>query len=332
MNSLPKFFSKVGSQGTVRLLRSGLAVLAFVLVFKFIKENREKQAGRDSAVARQAFHEETPEKQYGRDLAVARQAFHTHLLWNQPSPQQLDGTLKAPPECDAVLYPSGTLNLQAWVSKDPNDGKRHPAVVYLHGNWVFEPRHWDCTLPYRNAGFIVLTPMLRGENGNPGNVEMFWGEVDDVVAAGKYVASLSYVDPSKVFLAGHSVGGTLTMLTAMVPSPYVAAAAFSGSPDQREMASEMPDWKVFDTSDAEEFRLRSPKFFPESIRCPLHLFAGDQEGWCIPECRRLAAAAQERGKDCTFLTVPGDHLTSKPIAIEKSLEFFRAIAFPSKGS
>jgi dipeptidyl aminopeptidase/acylaminoacyl peptidase len=261
-----------------------------------------------------------------RDLAAERLAFHSKLLWNQPSPQVYQGTLATPPECDDAVYNSGDLRLHAWISKTPTDGKRHPAVVYLHGNWVFEPRHWECTLPYREHGYIVMTPMLRGENGNPGNVEMFWGEVDDAVAAGNYVASLPYVDPSRVYIAGHSVGGTLTMLVAMVPSRYSAAAALSGAPDQRKFAREdTPDWKVFDWSDSREFELRSPLEFSSSIRCPLYLFAGDQENWCIADNRELANRAAGFGKNCVFTTVPGDHLISKPEAILRSLELFEQL-------
>jgi dipeptidyl aminopeptidase/acylaminoacyl peptidase len=43
-----------------------------------------------------------------------------------------------------------------------------------------------------------MTPTLRGENGNPGNFECFYGEVDDVIAAGRYLATLPYVDPKHI--------------------------------------------------------------------------------------------------------------------------------------
>ena len=36
--------------------------------------------------------------------------------------------------------------------------------------------------------------MLRAENGNPGVYEGFYGEVDDAVAAGRFLASLPFVD------------------------------------------------------------------------------------------------------------------------------------------
>jgi dipeptidyl aminopeptidase/acylaminoacyl peptidase len=77
-----------------------------------------------------------------------------------------------------------------------------------------------------------MTPTLRGENGNPGNFEYFYGEVNDLVAAADYLANVSYVDKDRIFLCGHSIGGTLSMLTSMMPSKYRAISSFSGSPDQ----------------------------------------------------------------------------------------------------
>jgi dipeptidyl aminopeptidase/acylaminoacyl peptidase len=81
-------------------------------------------------------------------------------------------------------------------------------------------------------GFVMLIPMLRGENGNPGHFEAYYSEVDDIIAAGHFVRSLPYVDPNRVFLAGHSVGAILTVLTAMRPSPYKAGAALDGYLDE----------------------------------------------------------------------------------------------------
>jgi len=43
---------------------------------------------------------------------------------------------------------------------------------------------------------------------------MYHDEVDDVRAAAASLAKLPFVDPGRVFLAGHSAGGTLTMLAA----------------------------------------------------------------------------------------------------------------------
>lgn len=72
--------------------------------------------------------------------------------------------------------------------------------------------------------------MVRGENGNPGHFEFFYGEAEDAVAAGRYLATLPRVDPKRIYITGHSAGGTLALLAAMLPSPYALAAPGDGRP------------------------------------------------------------------------------------------------------
>ena len=162
------------------------------------------------------------------DLAAARRAFATKLRGPAPQPYQ-----NGPPPSGARLveYNSGDLNLKGWLSVDAGDGQKRPAVVYLHGGWSFGEGDWEDAEPFLKAGFVRFMPMLRGENGNPGTYESFLGEVDDAIAAGRFVSALPNVDGKNVFVAGHSVGGVLTCLTAMLPSPYKAAAALDGYVD-----------------------------------------------------------------------------------------------------
>src|SRR5262249_29302178 len=102
---------------------------------------------------------------------------------------------------------------------------------------------------------------------NPGAYESFLGEVDDAIAAGRFVASLPDVDAEKVFVAGHSVGGVLTCLVAMLPSPYKAAAALDGYVDMESWAAGSPQAQVpYDRNVREEVRVRNPMTFVSSIR------------------------------------------------------------------
>ncbi len=79
--------------------------------------------------------------------------------------------------------------------------------------------------PYRDAGFIVMIPILRGENGQPGSYTMF--------------------------------------------------------------------------------------------------YFGDQEGWATLSTQRAAELAKHKGLDAEAIELPGDHFSSVPVAIRKSIEFFR---------
>ena len=257
------------------------------------------------------------------DLAAARKNFATRLRVRGPAPQEFEN---APPPTGVreVEFASGDLKLKGWLSAAAADGKRRPAVVYLHGGFAFAPEDWRDAAPFAEAGFVLFMPMLRGENGNPGDYQSFYGEVDDAVAAGRYVAALPNVDGDRVFVAGHSVGAVLTTLVAMVPSPYKGAAALSGYVDMENWAARSPEEHVpYDRADREEVRLRNPLAFAASLRCPLTLYVE-------PKMRDmnavLAARAREAGKECQLVVVPGDHLTMVAPAVQQAIDQFHARA------
>jgi len=43
--------------------------------------------------------------------------------------------------------------------------ERLPAVLFVHGGFEMGAADWDMALPYWEAGFVLVLPMLRGENG-----------------------------------------------------------------------------------------------------------------------------------------------------------------------
>ena len=63
-----------------------------------------------------------------------------------------------------ITYSSGNLGLKAWVNQPEADNARRPAVLFLHGGFAFDLEDWEMAQPFRDAGFVVMTPMLRGEN------------------------------------------------------------------------------------------------------------------------------------------------------------------------
>jgi len=179
------------------------------------------------------------------------------------------------------------------------------------------------TKPYRDAGFVVLMPTLRGENGQGGDYSMFLNEIDDVLAAADKLASLPYVRSDRVYVAGHSVGGTLAMLAAMTSTRFRAAAAFSGSPDQLSWSNGQADLIPFDASNIEEFRIRSPIAYATSFQCPVRLYFGASERYFASVTPQLANLARDAGLDVAALSVPGDHFSHVPESMRQSIEFFR---------
>lgn len=261
----------------------------------------------------------TPELESGTDLAKARTLFHTQVR-EGPAPQQYV-PIFPPKGCQEIKYPSGDLQLRAWITNPPPDGRPRPGIVFLHGGFSFSKGTWEVLQPLRETGFVVMAPMLRGENGNPGFYECFYGEVDDAIAAGQYLAQLPHVDAENVFICGHSVGGVLTTLVAMQPGPYRAAASLSGSLDIPTWIDANKKLVVFDARVPAEVKLRNPLDFIPSLRLPFHIFversavgfgSGEFEGRAL----RL-------NKNCQMIVVDGDHATMLEPSLRRVSTWFR---------
>ena len=113
---------------------------------------------------------------------------------------------------------------------------------------------------------------LRGGNQNPGYHEGLLGEVDDVLSAADSLGTLTYVDPKRIYLGGHSTGGTLALLAAECTDRFRAAFSFGPVGDIRAYAKYLP----FDSSDARESELRSPGLWLQDVKSPLFIFEGSE--------------------------------------------------------
>ncbi len=259
------------------------------------------------------------------DYAEARGEFQTRLLKSRPAPTTA-GAVRPPHGVSEATYRSGDLALKAWVwAPDDSGNEKHPAVVFLHGGWAFDTDDWEAARPFRDAGFAVMAPMLRGENGQPGTFSMFYDEVADVIDAADFFALQPFVDPTHLFVAGRGTGGTLAMLSALACNRFRAAASFSGSPDQVLFAQQpgMQELVPFDTADIREFRLRSPVAYATSFKCPARLYHGSRESSLEAPTQRTALLAREKGLDVEAVAVPGDDRAALLTAVKQAIEFFK---------
>lgn len=214
-------------------------------------------------------------------LAEARRGFQTTLLRREAAGEPVP---EPPPELFRIVqYDSPAGKLAAYLTPDPRDGKQHPAIIWITGGdcnsigdvWSDSPADNDQTAAaYRKAGLVMMFPSLRGGNTNPGVKESFLGEVDDVAAAAEFLAQQPYVDPRRIYLGGHSTGGTLALLAAECSDRFRAIFSFGPVDDIRNYG---PEYMPFDTSNLREVELRSPGPWLASIRSPTFVFEGTVE-------------------------------------------------------
>src|SRR4051812_23727675 len=122
------------------------------------------------------------------DYARARSGFRTHLAQRGPAPQPGE-PLKKPDDAEEIEYGAGGLRLKAYLSRPTNDDRKRPAVLVLHGGYAYGEGQWEMARTFRDAGFVVMMPVLRGENSQAGDFTLFYDEVDDVLAAANTLAA-----------------------------------------------------------------------------------------------------------------------------------------------
>lgn len=223
-------------------------------------------------------------------LRQVREHFVTQIVR-----KSLDETAEpeAPPKgvFSLVHYPTQLGKMAAYVTPDPKDGQRHPAVIWVHGGyggisesdyfWVPQPRGNDQSgSAFREAGLVLMLPSFRGEDNNPGQYEMFYGELDDLEAAHDWLAKQSWVDPERIYLAGHSTGGTRVLLASEYGSKFRAYFSLGGIADlkARVTMGSMPVAIPFKETE-DEYQVRSPAMFIKSITKPTWYFEGQEYYW-----------------------------------------------------
>ena len=239
-------------------------------------------------------------------LTEARKGFQTKLVRRGATKEPVPD---APPKVfRTIQYTAPAGKLAAYLSPDPNDGKKHPAIIWITGGdcntigdvWADAPASNDQTAGgFRKAGIVMMFPSLRGGNDNPGVKEGFLGEVDDVLAAADFLAQQKYVDPGRIYLGGHSTGGTLALLVAECSDRFRAIFSF-GPADN--VGGYGPEYLPFDTSNPRELELRSPGRWLASIKAPTFVFEGMVQG-NIDSLRAMARSSTN--PQLHFLAVRG---------------------------
>lgn len=214
-----------------------------------------------------------------------------------------------------ITYESTLGSMDAYISDfELEDNKKYPAIIWICGGfdnsigdfyWLESSADNDQSASaFRKNGIVTMYPSLRGGNNNEGYTENLYGEIDDILCAYDYLSSLPYVDSKRIYLGGHSTGGTAALLTAEASDKF--RAVFSFGP-----VSKITDYGIddltFDYSKKQERRLRSPIYWLNSINTPTYVFEGNYSGnsTCLEQMQRA-----NKNSNINFFVVPNhDHFS-----------------------
>ncbi len=222
-----------------------------------------------------------------------------------------------------VKYPSGNLHLRAWIFVPENvvEGST-PALLYLHPGLSAESRTIRQCKPFIDSGYVVMVPTFRGEQGNAGDYEFCFGEVDDAAAAARWLADQPAVDPARIYAFGWSYGGFISATLSLfddVPLLHTGSCGGLLYPqlfDDPRMSEGLP----FDVTNPMEIEMRALLGNVHWMRCRHFAFIGSADQGFVPAVNVAQQETSEGDSLLQILMVPGDHFTSAKAAIERYLE------------
>jgi acetyl esterase/lipase len=250
-----------------------------------------------------------------------RASFKTALIKKGPSPDEwTDDPL--PDGVTSVNYQSDGRTLKAWlfVPKSAEKGPC-PALVYLHGGFAFAEEDFAECRPFTEAGYVVMCPTFRGENGNPGDFEMMLGEVDDAAAAIRWLATQKHVDPKKIFVFGHSSGGIISAILSLYEELPVVHTGSSGGLYGPVVFSLLSRVTPFDRKNPRERQMRILIGNIRWMKRPHYAFTGDVDALMKSDVAKQEAADAQ--VPLTVIEVPGDHDSSLGAAMRGYLDIVR---------
>jgi poly(3-hydroxybutyrate) depolymerase len=180
-----------------------------------------------------------------------------------------------------------------------------PLLVTLHGsgsdeNSFFDGYNGRWIAQAEKHGYVLVSPNGRGPTSGFTVASNGQQDVLDVVALvrGRY-----NIDSARIFLTGHSMGGSGTVrIGARHPQLFAALAPIAGMPAEDET------WKALDAS----------------RKIPMLVIAGGQDT-TVPAagCRAAAERAKALGHPVEYLEYPdADHMRVGEVAADAVFEFF----------
>jgi dipeptidyl aminopeptidase/acylaminoacyl peptidase len=218
------------------------------------------------------------------------------------------------------------------------DGERPPLVVESHGGPTSNASTaLDLGKQLLTSRGIAVVDVDYGGSSGYGRayrsaLHGAWGvvDVDDSVAAARFLADRGDVDPQRLAIMGGSAGGYTTLAALTFRDVFAAGISLFGVGDLETMArdthkfeSRYMDRLVGPYPEAAEvYRQRSPVHFLDQIRCPVLVMQGlDDRVVPVSQAEAIVAALESNDIPFAYLAFAGEgHGFRGAVAIRRSLE------------
>ncbi len=261
-----------------------------------------------------------PDVHVGPVSGPSRQVtFSSHVMFKEPHAASVERVRFA--STGGLQVPASLMKARTIPA-----GTKLPAVVLLHPNGYGQfYDHWNPFFHFlAESGYVLLLVDQRGSAGYGRAFRMAqignWGTgtFDDVVAAGKFIKDLPYVDAARVGVMGQSFGGYQTLLAVTrTPDLFRAGVSLMAPTDRRGRPGDRYRELQIGAREADDPALYariSPITSVASMRAPLLLIHSDADrNVPIEDTYRLVDELERQGKKFEVVVYPGEaHGLSDP--------------------
>ncbi|MGZ8514912.1 MAG: prolyl oligopeptidase family serine peptidase [Candidatus Limnocylindrales bacterium] len=218
------------------------------------------------------------------------------------------------------------------------DGERPPLVVRSHGGPTSNASTaLDLGKQLLTSRGIAVVDVDYGGSSGYGRayrsaLNGAWGvmDVDDCVAAARFLADRGDVDPERLAIEGGSAGGYTTLAALTFRDVFAAGISRFGIGDLETLAR---DGHKFESrymerlvgpypETADVYQQRSPVHYLDQIRCPVLVMQGLDDHVVPPaQAEAIVAALESNGIPYAYLAFAGEgHGFRGAVAIRRSLE------------
>lgn len=227
-----------------------------------------------------------------------------------------------------------------------------PAIVFLHGHldpktYVTTDRYVAYQDGFARTGFVTFKPDLRGHGRSESQAVNSSFSPDYVIDALNVVAAFKAdrrINPERIGMWGHSMGGEITLKAMVVTKDIKAGVIWAGVvgsySDLVENYKDKVPWAI--ASPAEDYFAKyglpsenpqfwaqiDPYYYLKDISGPVQLHHGTGDTNVPYDFSiHLEGALMKAGKTVEFYSYPGaDHNLTNPafaVAMQRSVEFFK---------